>query len=118
MIGLWIFFDKTCEIFQVTETKVNGWTIPTQLSIFTGKCDYWSTSRSDLRERDLARNVNIEFKDVVVEGFVNTIVVGDEVELIDANTTSIWLFVIYEIDKFPALTWIDNTFMRVRTRDG
>ena len=116
MIG--VFFDKTCDIFQVTYIKVNGWTKPTKLSIFAWKCDYWSTAKNDLKETNLSRETNIEFKDVVIEGFVNTVVVSDEIELFDANATSIWLFVISEIEKFPSLTWIDNTFMRVRTRDG
>lgn len=119
MATTWVFIDKDIIISQVQYTKIDWGTKPVKNVIFTGKCDYWSTAKQDLRERDLWRDTNIEFKDVVIEEHVNTVVVGDEVELFDINTTSIWLFVIAEIDKFKSLTWdVDNTFMRVRSRDG
>jgi hypothetical protein len=119
MATTWVFIDKDIIISAVDYIKVDGWTKPVKVAIFTGKCDYWSTAKQDLRDRDLWRDTNIEFKDVVIEPHVNTVKIGDEVELFDINTTSIWLFVIAEIDKRRSLGGdIDNTFMRVRTRDG
>lgn len=113
------FIDKDIIISQVSYTKVNWEPKPTSSTIFTWKCDYWATSSRDLKETGLARDTSILFKDVLIEEYVNTVVIGDKVELFDINWISIGSFIIYELDKFRSL-WgdIDNTFMRVSTRDG
>ena len=117
MVTTGAFVDKDIIISQVTYAKVNWEPKPTSNVIFTWKCDYWASSRRDLRESVLARDTSILFKDVVIEEHVNTVVIGDMVELFDINWISIGSFIIYELDKFRSL-WgdIDNTLMKVSTR--
>lgn len=120
MATTWVFLDKDITISQTTYNKVDGATVSSSLVIFTWKCDHWLTAKSDLSESELARLTDIEFRDVVIEPYANAIVAGDEVELFDINGASLWDFVIVKTpDKWRSLTGdIDNTFMRVRTRDG
>lgn len=120
MATTWVFIDKDIIIYQVTYNKVNGATKPSSVPIFTWKCDHWLTAKSDLSETEIARLTDVEFRDVVIEPYANTIVAWDEVELFDINGATLGNFVIVKTpDKRKSLTGqIDNTFMRVRTRDG
>ena len=101
-------------------SKINWASKPTEAVIFTGKCDHWLSAKWDLTESEKARLTDTEFRDVVIEPYNNAIVAGDVVELFDINNQSLWNFMITKTpDKWRSLTGdIDNTFMRVRTRDG